>query len=64
MTTREFVAIRRRVIRRLGWTPGEQSARSRFMCRVSNAVAAELRKRGEIDEEGYAPGSWAAPRER
>jgi hypothetical protein len=34
--------------------------RERYKRRLSNAIAAELRRRGLLCAEGYAPGSWAA----
>lgn len=37
------------------------SARERYKRRLSNAIAAELRKRGLLCAEGYAGGSWADP---
>jgi|HubBroStandDraft_5_1064220.scaffolds.fasta_scaffold1595565_2 hypothetical protein len=64
MTSAEYTAIRVAVVRRITGrrkVSGEAASRDGLARRVSNAVAAELRKRGELAAEGYAPGSWAKP---
>jgi hypothetical protein len=60
-TADQFMALRGRVARRFpkrGVNAAEgKLARER---KISNAWAAEMRLRGWLHEEGYAPGSWAA----
>jgi len=55
----QLAALRRSIER----TEPGRANRDVWDRRVSNKVAAEMRKRGWLkpENEGYAPGSWAAP---
>ena len=59
-SAQELIELRQRIAKRFPAQSGFECVQARER-RISKVFAHELRRRGWLHEEGYAPGSWAAP---